>query len=119
MKRHRWFDWFGRRLLLPPPCNKPALESNSAGALGDGFQDEVRAIREPLQIRLRRHAAQHQHRLDLIEARARLGEPLNDNLVDGTSRKRTLEDFYKRAEKIRLHDGSPKKSEAISRQRVT
>lgn len=27
------------------------------------------------------------------------------NLADGTTRKRTLEDFYNRAEKIRLHDG--------------
>lgn len=31
------------------------------------------------------------------------------SLVDGTTRKQTLEDFYKRAEKIRLHDGVPEK----------
>jgi hypothetical protein len=31
------------------------------------------------------------------------------NYADGTTRKRTLEDFYKRAEKIRLHDGVPEK----------
>jgi hypothetical protein len=31
------------------------------------------------------------------------------NRIDGTTRKRTLEEFHKRVEKIRLHDGVPEK----------